>query len=132
MDHPAPLDVLKMTIFATADETDRRGFSALIVITLVFKPLRRFEVLEAHEPPTVWWVASNGIASKPSRKDGYLYRRRWTFRIASVDRWCSEFRWAVADDTGILLQAQVKQSLKAWLLNDLECARSEHLPMIEA
>jgi hypothetical protein len=50
MDHPAPLDVLKMTILATADKTDWRGLSALSVVALVFKPLRRFETLEACEP----------------------------------------------------------------------------------
>jgi hypothetical protein len=70
MDYPAPLDVLKMTIFAAADETNRRGLSTLPVIALIFKPLRRFEILEAREPPTVRWVAGNGIASEPSRKDG--------------------------------------------------------------
>ena len=132
MDHPAPLDVLEMTVFATADKTDRRGLSALPVIALIFKPLRWFEILETHEPPAVWWIASNGIASEPSRKNCHLYRRGWTFRIASIDRWRSEFRWPVADNASIILQAQVKQSLEARLLNDLECPDSEHLPMIEA
>ena len=76
MDYPAPLDVLKMTIFATADESDRRGFSSLPIITLIFKPLRRFEILEAREPPTVRWVTGKGIASKPPRENRYLDRRR--------------------------------------------------------
>ena len=132
MHHPTPLDVLKVAIFATADEADRRGLSALAVITLVFKPLRRFEILKTREPPAVWWVTGNGIASEPSRKDRYLYRRGRTFRVASIDRWRSEFRWPVAYDAGIVLQALVKQALEARLLNDLECSCPEHFPMVEA
>ena len=105
MDYPAPLDVLKVTIFTTADEADRGSFSALAVIAFVFKPLRRFEILKTGKPPPVRRIARNGVASEPSRKDGYLYRRRWTLRIASIDRWRSELRWPVAHDAGIVLQS---------------------------
>jgi hypothetical protein len=131
MDDPTPLDVLKVTIFAATDKTNRRGLSALSVIALVFKPLGRFEILETREPPTIWWIAGNGVASEPPRKDSHLYRRGWTFRIASIDRWRSEFRWPVADNAGIVLEALMKQSLKARFLNDLECPCSKHLPVIE-
>jgi hypothetical protein len=131
MYYPTPFDVLKKTILATADETDRRDLSALAVIPLVFKPLWRLEVLETHEPPPVWWIAGNCIASKPSWENGYLYRRRYAFRITSIDRWRSEFRWPVPDNASIFLEALMKQSLKARFLNDLECLCSKHLPVIE-
>jgi hypothetical protein len=132
MDDPAPIYVLQMTVFASADEADRGGLPSFAVIAFVDEPLWRFEILETSEAPPVWLIVGAGVANEPARKDGRLYRGGWTLGIAGVYRRRPELRRAVANDARVIFEAKVKETLEPGFLDGLEGSGSKHFPTIEA
>jgi hypothetical protein len=126
-----PLDILKMTVLAAADETDRRCLSTLPIVGFVFKALRRLQILEASESAAVWQVTSDGIADKPAWKNRRLYAWRYAPGIPRIDRWRPQFRRPIGDKSSVIFKALMEEPGKAGFLDDMERAGSEHLPVIE-
>ena len=127
----APVDVLQVTVLAAADETDRRCFPTLTIVPPVFKALRGLEILKTGKSAPVRCVPSDCVAREPAREHRRLDAGRHAPWIARINWWRPQLRWPVGNEPPVVGQALMQEPRKPGLLDDMECARSEHFPVIE-
>jgi hypothetical protein len=51
--HAAPINILQMTVLASADKPDRRNAPPLAVIPAIVEPFGSIQLLKAHQPPPI-------------------------------------------------------------------------------
>jgi hypothetical protein len=131
VNNATPIDVLQVTILAAANETDRRHPPLLAIISTVFEPLGRLQLLKTYHAAAIRRIASDGIANEPQRKNARCNFGVSSESITTVNRGCTKLRIASCRQPVIILQPQSQQTRKTGLFNKLE-RPAPLVPMIQS
>ena len=97
----------------------------------MLKTFGRVQLLKAHEPASIGWIAFDGITHKPARKHGRSDLWRLATRVPKIDWRRAQLRVAAGRQPIIVLEPQAQQSREAWLLNQTERVAAL-IPVIES
>jgi hypothetical protein len=109
VNHAVPINVLKMAVLASADETDRRDAPTFAIITSIFEPFGGFQLFEAHKPSPIRRIAWRRVAHEPSWKNGRSNLGGGPARIAYAERWRPQLRIATRCKPAVAFQAQAQK-----------------------